>query len=201
MKIYVDFDDCLCETARHFSELVKELFGKHVPYEEIKYFDLQKSFSLTREQYEHMMIEAHDPRILLSYQETPGASETLNEWMDQGHEIFVITGRPGSSYVPSRLWLDQHGLERAPLFCLNKYGRTGFIKENDFNLELEDFYFFLFDYAIEDSPAAFRFFKQWPKLDVLIFDRPWNHPCELPGENYHRCADWDRIRAMVQQKA
>ena len=45
MKIYVDFDDCLCETAKHFSILVKDLFDIDVPYEDIKYFDLQKSFS------------------------------------------------------------------------------------------------------------------------------------------------------------
>ena len=45
MNIYVDFDDCLCETARSFSKLVAELFGKDVPYENIKYFNLQKAFS------------------------------------------------------------------------------------------------------------------------------------------------------------
>ena len=27
MNIYVDFDDCLCETARHFSTLVAECFS------------------------------------------------------------------------------------------------------------------------------------------------------------------------------
>lgn len=79
MKIYVDFDDCLCETARHFSGLVAELFGKNVPYEDIRYFNLQKSFSLTDEQYEHMMIEAHKPEVLLSYEKTPGSSAVLNE--------------------------------------------------------------------------------------------------------------------------
>ena len=31
MKIYVDYDDCLCETARAFSKLVLEMFGKNVP--------------------------------------------------------------------------------------------------------------------------------------------------------------------------
>ena len=201
MNIYVDFDDCLCETARHFSELVAELFGKHVPYEDMKYFDLQKSFSLTREQYEHMMIEAHNPEILLAYEETPGAVETLNEWIDKGYEVSIITGRPSSSYEPSRLWLDQHGLERAKLFCLNKYGRTGFIKEGDFNLELEDFYQMHFDYAIEDSPAAFRFFERWPSLKVLVYDRPWNQECELLGKEYRRCADWEMIRAMVKQES
>jgi len=31
MRIYVDFDDCLCETARSFSELAAKMFGKDVP--------------------------------------------------------------------------------------------------------------------------------------------------------------------------
>ena len=51
MKIYVDYDDCLCETARRFSRLVDELFGIDVPYENIRYFNLQKSFSLSDDQY------------------------------------------------------------------------------------------------------------------------------------------------------
>lgn len=33
MKIYVDFDDILSEAALYFSHLVKKMFGKDVPYE------------------------------------------------------------------------------------------------------------------------------------------------------------------------
>ena len=36
MKIYVDFDDILSETALYFSHLVKKMFGKDVPYENIQ---------------------------------------------------------------------------------------------------------------------------------------------------------------------
>ena len=46
MNIYVDFDDCLCETARYFADFAADFFGLNVPYEQIKYFNLQKSFSL-----------------------------------------------------------------------------------------------------------------------------------------------------------
>ena len=35
MNIYIDFDDCLCETGRCFAGLVTELFGKHIPYDEL----------------------------------------------------------------------------------------------------------------------------------------------------------------------
>lgn len=31
MNIYVDFDDCLCETGRYFSELVAKMYGKNIP--------------------------------------------------------------------------------------------------------------------------------------------------------------------------
>ena len=193
MNIYIDFDDCLCETAQHFSILVRDLFGKNVPYENIRYFNLQRSFSLTDEQYEEMMIKAHTREVLLKYEETPGAVKTVNNWIDEGHDVSVITGRPCSAYEASREWLDRHGLERAGLYCLNKYGRDSFIKNSDFSLEIEDYHKMHFDYAVEDSPAAFKFFEHLTDLRVMVYDRPWNSGCELPGENYIRCYDWEMI--------
>ena len=201
MNFYVDFDDCLCETARHFSRLVNDLFGINVPYENIKYFDLQKSFSLTEEQYEALMIEGHSPSVLLSYEETPGAAETVNGWIDSGHTVSVITGRPYSACDASREWLDRHGLERVRLFCFNKYGRDSFIKNSGFSLEIEDYQKMHFDYAIEDSPAAFRFFGHLPELKVMVYDRPWNQDCVFPGNNYQRCFNWQMIRELVCQSS
>ena len=196
MNIYVDFDDCLCETGRHFADLVTELFGMDVPYEQMRYFSLEKSFSLDEEQYERLMIEGHKPERLLSYAETPGAADTINGWLDRGFNVSIITGRPYSAYEPSREWLDRHGLERVRLYCLNKYKRDGFYK-GDTSLELEDYYKMHFDYAIEDSPAAFKFFSHLPEMKVLVFDRPWNKECGFPGENYIRCFDWETIRSIV----
>jgi 5'(3')-deoxyribonucleotidase len=196
MKIYVDFDDCLCETAKEFTHIADRLFGKKVPYEKVRFFNLQQSFDLTDEEYERLMAEGHLPEVLLSYEETPGASKVLNEWIDRGFEVSVITGRPYSAYEASRKWLDEHGLERAQVYFLNKYGRDSFYKVNEYNLELEDYYKMKFDYAVEDSPAAFRFFEHLPDLKVLVYDRPWNRECEL-SEGYERCVSWDRIREIV----
>ena len=198
MKIYVDFDDCICETARAFSGIARRLFDRKVPYEEIRFFNLQASFALTDGEYEKLMAEGHRPEVLLSYEETPGASRVLNEWIDQGHEVHVITGRPFSTYEVSRRWLDGHSLERAGLFFLNKYGRDYFIKNSGYNLTLEDYYKMKFDYAVEDSPLAFRFFDHLPDLKVLVYDRPWNRNCELPDRHYSRCMDWEQIREQAR---
>ena len=198
MKIYVDFDDCLCETGRYFSGLAAEMFGKNIPYEEMAHFNLQASFSLTEEQYARLMMEAHRPEALLSFAETPGASQTINGWLDSGYDVSVVTGRPYSAYEPSRAWLDRHGLKQVRLYCLNKYGRDSFIRNSDFSLELEDYRRMRFDYAVEASPAAFPFFDHLPDLKVLVFDRPWNRRCAFPGKNYVRCFDWDTIKGLVR---
>ncbi len=197
MNIYVDFDDCLCETARYFSKFALEQYKINVPYEKIKFFDLKKSFSLSDEQYEAMMKEGHKPEVLLSYKETSGSVETINSWIDKGYKVSVITGRPSSCYDVSKEWLIQHGLSRVDLFCLNKYGRDNYFKNNKFTLELDDYYKMNFDYAVEDSPAAFKFFDHLKDTKILVFNRPWNKECVLEKNNYRRCKDWKMIRDFV----
>ena len=197
MNIYIDFDDCLCETARYFSGLAARMFGKDVPYSEVMFFDLKKSFSLTDDQYRELMIEGHRPEVLMAFEETPGASVTINSWIEKGYDVSIITGRPFSAYEPSREWLDRHGLERVRMYCLNKYGRENFLNNSGFSLEIGDYYKMHFDLAVEDSPHAFRFFEHLPELKVLVYDRPWNRNCELPGENYRRCSGWEEIEKLV----
>ncbi len=201
MNFYVDFDDCLCETARAFTDIAKRLFDKDVTYEEMKYFDLKKTFELNDEEYEQLMAEGHRSDVLIGYEETSGVSRVLNEWIDAGHEVFIITGRPYSTYEISRKWLDEHGLERAKLYFLNKYGRDFFYKDSEFNLELEDFYRMKFDYAVEDSPMAFKYLEHFPELKVMVFDRPWNRESEFPGDNFVRATSWDWIREQVSKNS
>ena len=47
--------------------------------EEIRFFDLNKSFSLNDARYEQFMMRGHQTDVLLSYEETPGASSVIND--------------------------------------------------------------------------------------------------------------------------
>ncbi len=200
VKIYVDFDDCLCESGRFFSHLVREMFGRDVPYESMRCFNLQQAFDLTDEQYAQLLVRGHEPEMLLAYEETPGASDAVRTLIREGHRVSVITGRPTSSYEPSRLWLDRHGLRDAGLFLLDKYGRERHTAPKcDFRLEPEAYYRMEFDCAVEDSPEAFRFFDHLPRLRVMVFDRPWNRAMTFPGSNYCRCRDWESILKRVAE--
>lgn len=199
MKIYIDFDDVICETGREFSDLVKRMFDIDVPYEEMHYFALDKTFGLNPSQFEAMMIEGHRPEALLSHKETPGACDTIERWCSKGHEVFVITGRPASAYDASRQWLDLHGLSAIPLYCVNKYGRDSFIKNSDFSIELDEYYKMHFDFAVEDSPVAFKHLAHLPECRVAVISRPWNKAAELPSDKYRRCSCWEEIDKYLEE--
>lgn len=199
MKIYIDFDDVICETALNFTKLAKELFDIDVPYREVQFFNLKKSFDLSTEQYDELMRVGHLPEVLLSYDETPGAAETINKWVDAGHEVSIITGRPFDAYEPSRQWLDEHGLKRVPLFCVDKYGRETFNSDCSYNMTLAQLYSLTFDFAIEDSPAAFEHVLHFDNCRVAIFNRPWNKAAQLPNSNFVRCDGWKDIEAEFEK--
>lgn len=199
MKIYIDFDDVICETAKFFTKIAKELFDIDVPYAEVQFFNLQKSFDLTDKQYDELMIAGHLPHNLLSYEETPGAVTTINNWIDEGHEVSIITGRPFDAYEPSRQWLDEHGLTRVPLLCVDKYGREFFNQECSYNLTLKDLYNMTFDFAIEDSPHAFLHVMHFEGCTVAVFNRPWNKNAELPADNFVRCEGWEGIDKLLEE--
>ena len=197
MNIYVDFDDCLCETARAFTQLVAKLFGKEVPYEAMRDFNLQKAFSLSDDEYETLLVKGHEPDILLGFSETDKASDTINSWLAKGHDVSVITGRPYSSYEASREWLDRHNLKGVRLFCLDKYKRQDRAAAGEGFLTVDDYRKMKFDAAVEDSPLAFRFFDHMPDLKVCVFDRPWNANTPLPGSNYRRFGSWESIKKSL----
>ncbi|MCQ2466659.1 MAG: 2-dehydropantoate 2-reductase [Clostridia bacterium] len=199
MKIYIDFDDVICETAVFFTKLAKDLFDIDVPYREVQFFNLQKSFDLTDKQYDELMRAGHFPENLLAYEETPGASEVINKWVDAGHEVMVITGRPFDAFEPSRAWLDNHNLKRVPLFCVDKYGREIFNQDCTYSMTLKDLYAMTFDFAIEDSPAAFEHVLHFDNCKVAVFDRPWNKASELPNEDFIRCEGWQAIDKLFEE--
>lgn len=201
MKVYIDFDDVICETARYFVKLAKELFAIELPYSQVQFFNLQKSFDLNEVQYDELMRAGHFPENLLAYEETPDAARIINKWIDEGHEVSVITGRPFDAYEPSRKWLDDHRLERVPLFCVDKYGREIFNMDCSYSMTLDELYGMDFDFAVEDSPAAFEHVLHFEDCKVAVFDRPWNSQESFPNENFVRGMNWQEIDAVFEAYA
>ena len=68
-----------------------------------------------------------------------------------------------------------------------------FKQDHTYNLTLEELYQMHFDFAIEDSPAAFEHVQHFIECTVAVYDRPWNQKVEFPNERFVRCLDWKEI--------
>lgn len=201
MKIYVDFDDCICETARDLSRLAKSLYGRDVPYEKISAFDLHEAFGLNDEQYHHLMSVAHCGEFVCGYMETEGAVATLNSWLDKGLDVEIVTGRPFSTAVFSRQWLDNHNLNRLPIIHVDKYGREPppVTPDAPRALNLSEFYQRNYDFAVEDAPAALSHITHFANCKTAVFARPWNANLTFPSTSFKRCTSWKAVNSFLTE--
>lgn len=198
MRIYVDFDDVLCETARELSRLVLELYGCRVPYEAIHAFNLREAFGLDEARYLHLMHIAHGAEQLLALEPTPGAVAAVAGWMGEGYTVEIVTGRPYATHEASALWLRRHGLEGVPLVHVDKYNREPPAAEGQARaLTRGEFAERRYDLAVEDAPMALEQLAAMPPCRVVIFDRPWNRGVPLLTEHFTRCRDWPAVEEVA----
>jgi hypothetical protein len=201
MRIYVDFDDVLCETARELSRLAGCLYGCRVPYAEIRAFNLREAFNLDEERYLQLMRTAHEPGCLLELAPTPGAVDTLAAWDAAGHTVEIVTGRPWATHEVSRQWLARQGVGHLALLHVDKYNRELAPEADDWSRALTpaEFATRQYDLAVEDAPVALRMLAGLAPCRVVIFDRPWNRDMPALNRHFTRCASWPAIARVARQ--
>ena len=198
MRIYIDFDDVLCETARHLSVLARDLFARNVPYEAITGFDLQQAFALSGAEIDELMERAHRTEFLTHLAPAPGSLEAIRVLEAQGHTLAIVTGRPATSHDGSCGWLRKHNLAHLDLIYVDKYGRApanpppGTPK----TLNRDEFATLPFDVAIDDAPTALDLLAYRQDCTVIVFDRPWNR-CYAHAANMRRSDSWQEIVSLI----
>jgi 5'(3')-deoxyribonucleotidase len=202
MRIYVDFDDVLCETASALADLARARYGREVPFEQIHTFDLRIAFRLDDTQYDELMEQAHSPAFLRELVPTPGAVACLAAWQRHAQEVVVVTGRPAFTHRVSRAWLDRQGLGSLPVWYVDKYQRSYPAAPADPEapplLSVPAFQREPFDLMIDDSPMALEILRQRPAGHTVVFDRPWNRTYPCAGARVARCRGWQEVDAFFR---
>ncbi len=134
--IYVDLDDVLCETARHFLAVVEREFAKRIAYEDLTDFDIGTSCGLAPEETEELYRIVHRPDELMRIAPIEAAIAALGQWANDGYEIAIVTGRPPDSYEPSLAWLARYRVPHQSFSMVDKYSR--FSTENTVAIRLDE---------------------------------------------------------------
>jgi uncharacterized HAD superfamily protein len=190
-SIYVDMDDVICETCRGFLTLLADEYDRRVVYEEVKVFDLSKSFHMSPAEIEEFMARAHQPDVLAGFTPLPGALETLQNWHDRGFKIDIMTGRPPSCRGSTEEWLQRHRVRYHSLNFVDKYRRLDFDASFGEAMTLDELAGKRFRLAVEDSAATATFLADNEVAPVMLIDRPWNRA----GVNgpIKRMMDWREL--------
>ena len=195
MRIYVDIDDVLCETAATLCGLAEREFGRHVKYLDVRQFDLQKVFSLDDSEMARFRELSHSAHALASYPVTQGAVAGVRALVAAGHQVDAVTGRPASSHRGTEAWLEAAGFGDLPVTYVDKYGRAGCFGQNPDDpptVSMDELGERRYDAAIDDSPLALDRLADWRSTRVFVFDRPWNADYAL-APNMVRASGWRQI--------
>lgn len=190
-RVYVDFDDVLCATARGFLVILEQEFGKTVAFDDIVDFDLGKSFDLPPDELDRFFDLVHQEDNLAGFEPLEGAFDAIDAWKEAGYDIEIVTGRPPESREASAAWLAAHEVDYDDLIFVRKYGHTNGgvplerILDRDYAWVIED----SFDMAARLAGAGHR---------VRLLDRPWNRLEFESGAEVVRCADWGAVRESVR---
>ncbi|MGK0486645.1 MAG: putative HAD superfamily protein, partial [Myxococcota bacterium] len=176
--IYIDIDDVLSHTIAALDDLLHQHHDRRVPYESIKQFDLGISFGLKADELRTFLDLAHEPQIIKAILPVEGAVAGLEHWSKAGYEVRLLTGRPPTTEVATRHWLETHGVPHASLTFVDKYGRAGGWTEDTPTLTLSDIATMEFCLAVEDSLEVAAFIAENLDIDVALVDHPWNRATE-----------------------
>lgn len=201
LRIYLDLDDVLCESARGFLEVLRRDFGRDVEFDALHSFDLSVSLGIDRDELRTFMRAVHEPDVLLGMTPIDGALEVLGGWRDAGHEMRVVTGRPPTSRDVSKRWLAAHQVPYDGLTFVDKYSRELADWTENSVVRLDDLADEGFDFAVEDNLDVAGYLARELGIRVLLLDRPWNRNGSKGdatlGGRLTRCGSWDEIRRLV----
>lgn len=200
MRIYIDVDDVLCETAAHLCGLAARAFGRRVAYADVFQFDLQQVFGFSDAEMRQFMARVHAPDELLAYAVTSGAPEGVRTLRAAGHAVEIVTGRPAATHGATAAWLAAAGLGTLPVFYVDKYGRaalSGPAPDEPPTLSLGQLFARRYDAVVDDSPLVLKHLAVvWPRTRILVYDRPWNRAFPLSA-NMTRVRGWRDIVAVL----
>jgi len=108
----------------------------------------------------------------------PGAVEAVRSFVDEGHQIIVITTKPSFAIEDTHDWIERHRIPAAEVHIL------------------EDKWLVDADVYLDDGPHILGpLVKHRPQQTVCRYVRPWNTPVEGAID----VADFDEFREVVDR--
>jgi uncharacterized HAD superfamily protein len=113
-RIAIDIDSTLHHYWDTFREIARRRTGVDLPYEQQTDWHVTQ---IPQEELFAVVLETHEPSVVLAAEPYPGAVETVNGWHDAGHFIHITSHRSTDAHAATEQWLDATGFAYDELYC------------------------------------------------------------------------------------
>jgi len=125
LRIIIDMDGITCDSLPHWLDRIHAQTGVRAKMEDITQWALEKCPPLDQVDPKHIFSRLQDPGFIFSIPPMEGAINVINNLMDDGHEVYLVTARHGPQSMPEtlkwvELYLPRIG-EKNLVFCYHKH--------------------------------------------------------------------------------
>ncbi len=190
MKIGIDLDDVLADSLPHYLQAFSRRFGLTIGLADAAWRISDRFPQIPRQEVHEFFTELIEAGFFSSRPLLPGAKEAVERLAQDGHRLFIITGRAPRDEALTRSWLTQVGLvsrfEAVIHRAREPVGRhkSGAASELRLDLFIED------ELAVATDVAK-------TAIQVLLYDHPWNQGA-LPG-NVCRVRSWTEALRRIAE--
>ena len=182
MRIGIDIDGVLTDEHNYIIDnATKFFYENNISYSvNKKIYDNHKLFNVSEEEYV-MFWEKYFLDYINNISVRPYAVEVINKLKNEGHEIFIITARPFTTYENEytkvmqnivKDWLDRNDVIYDDLI----FSEDKAPKCKELNISV----------MIEDKPENIISVSQ--VIPVICYDQPFNE--NISSNNIYRCYSW-----------
>ncbi|MBM2836858.1 MAG: putative nucleotidase yqfW [candidate division NC10 bacterium] len=110
MKIGIDIDDVLADSLPYYTRAFNQRFGLQIDLADAAWRILDRFPWIPRQEAHDFFSELIEAGFFSSRPLLPGAKEAVESLAEDGHRLFIITGRSPADEPITRSWLTHVGL-------------------------------------------------------------------------------------------
>ncbi|MGH7410689.1 MAG: 5' nucleotidase, NT5C type [Candidatus Methylomirabilis sp.] len=190
MRIGIDLDDVLADSLPHYLRAFNQRFGFKIDLADAAWRMFRRYPQIPHQEINDFFSELIEAGFFASRPLLPGAREAVERLTDDGHHLFIVTGRAPKDEAITRNWLSQVGLTRHLSGLVHKGIEPVWRYKSEAASEL------LLDLFIEDELAVAIAIAE-AEIPVLLYDHPWNQG--TLSDNVRRVRSWAEVLTKVAE--
>ena len=183
MRIGIDLDGTVADNFDLLVDTFNAHCSKSLQGKDIMQYSLCKTYNISEQEFNKLM-DQKEEGIITSSPLIPLAQEKINQLVEEGWEVHIITARNPKYKAITETWLQNKGIPYTGLHLLNSHDKLDLCRELEVRCMIEDNIHNA--YQLADGG-----------VNVILYEAPHNQCWPWQGI---RCRSWTEIYQSIDNR-